>query len=207
MSRPSLSKNTAFGYPWSESKTSAKRSHVVRLRVTSLALYKLASWRLDFNFFIHLRFLVLSKMNSEYSDENSKNSTATRTCWELPVLGPVAYKAVSVPTTGALLLNQPSELDIPKCTRQLSMGTKNGRLSVHVCACAFFLCLHKSPWYIFMTGPPLQHQHSYFLRPKAIAVPGVDIQNAKVLERWSVPTPSLHTHTKATSFAGTNSTL
>jgi len=71
---------------------------------------------------------------------------------------------------------------------------KMGNYKCMFCACGFSSPSQKGWDVNLMTEVPLQQQHSYFLRPKAIAGPGMDIQNAKVLERWSVSPPSLHTH-------------
>ena len=51
--------------PWPKFKTSAKRSHVVRLRATSLGLYKVASWRLGCYLFTNICFRVLPKIRAK----------------------------------------------------------------------------------------------------------------------------------------------
>jgi len=69
--------------------------NVVRLRATSLALYKLASWRLDLYFFPNNPVPTLPKTEILNVMENSKNSSTSMTCWEIPVSGSVAYKFAS----------------------------------------------------------------------------------------------------------------
>jgi len=86
---------------------------------------------------------------------------------------------------------------------------KNGKLSVHVCVCAFSLGCQKrkSTYTVYMTWLPLQHQYSDLLRHKAMSIPSMEVQKATIPERCCVPPPSLCTHITATSFAATTLTL
>ena len=183
MSRSSLFRNVASEYPWSESETMNLELNVARLPATSLGLHKLASWRLQSYFFTNIRFLVLPKIRTKVLMRPPKIPKLQRNAESIP--SPTRRSHIKPPLSGnKSFISTPTFWVVFTKTEQRS-SYGNQKMGNYQCmfALAPSLCLQNIGRYEIMTGLPLRHHYADPLRPKAMRIPSIDIQNAKVLER------------------------